>query len=155
MKLVIGFSTNNMIGSRLIEWGTNAPMAHCYIRVNDYIFHSTGYNGVHWTTVSHFEKYSDIVDEIPIEIDTNIFADFVKEHEGKPYSKINIIGFALVVIGKKIGIPIKKNPLQDSTRALFCSELIALLLGCNESESMSPKDIHDYLTNLRQQNPQE
>jgi hypothetical protein len=87
------------------------------------------------------------VHEIEIDVPDKEFWAFVAKYDGLPYSQYNIVGLSIVIILKKIGIPSRRNPFRDGDKAMFCSELVAALLHCQQKEILVPEDI---LTLLRQ-----
>lgn len=159
MKLVIGASRNNKIGSRLIRWWINAPYSHVYARwylqVQDRdIVYQSSHEMVHFTSFENLKKDNTIVYEIELELTNEQFKQFSTkciDLAGQPYSKSGLVQIFLFDITKK------QTNIKDQS-GYICSELMGELLedlGYKFSKPnylINPKDIIEELQK-QQTNP--
>jgi len=101
-----------------------------------------------------FQAKNVIVEEYPIQISDENYVklmQFCIDNAGKPYSLLEVLGFACMVIagwfGKKIS-----NPFQESTSQFVCSVLGDYILSNftdeavpQDFESVDPKTLRDVL----------
>ena len=146
MKVEIGFCTNEKIGSKMIRWGTLSNHSHCFIKYGGQVFHSTGAGGCHLTTVGAVSRYNIINNVIETDVSKKTYLALIKKHNGKPYSFLNLVGFCFAVALRKLGFPVRRNPLRDGTKAMFCSELCAELLKMSRPEIQAPEDVYRHIT---------
>jgi hypothetical protein len=111
---------------------------------------------VHFKNYEMTKKKSKIIKEYVL-----IISDLAKirslqfaiDNLGKPYGWLELFGFAWVCFCDKLGIKVQ-NPLGDKARSYICSELVVDILEelgyefKNDSDSISPKDIDQFLESV-------
>lgn len=154
--LKIGFSRNNTPFSWLIRKLTGSNISHTYIRIpvpelgTSMVFQAQGFN-VHYINYEHFLAKGNIVEaEVEVKLSSKQWAqaEMVRVYEcGKPYSYLQILGYAWVLLGRRFGKK-WKNPLSDGDHGYVCVELVCRSLGISEAESMTPQELLDRLTKV-------
>ena len=81
MKIIIGCSRNNKIGSELIQWWLNTNYSHVYAKwhLNDQnrdIVYQASHGMVHFRASNHFNKDNTVVKEFEIEFDEKFFFEW-------------------------------------------------------------------------------
>lgn len=150
--LYIGFSTTDLLISKVIRWVTKSPTSHAFFLFDcngvEMVFEASlfGTRLVPWKIFQNTEKVIKIT-KLPYssqEVMTPLLEDL-----SSPYDFGGLIGSSFVVIGRWFR---KKwtNPWNDPHRS-FCSEIVAKRLkdigdpnlqDCNPS-CMTPKDLYD------------
>lgn len=159
MKIIIGASKNNKIGSKAIQWWIKANYSHCYVRwalssqVKDIVYQAA--NGmVHFISLENFKLKNEIIEEIEMELTQEQFKKFSSkciDLAGILYSTIELLQILICDLsGGKIKF--------GDQPGYICSELICDLLSdlgipfCKPKYMMNPKDImhclHIYKNNL-------
>jgi hypothetical protein len=153
MKITVGFSKNNKIFSKIIRWATRSNVSHCYIVINHrsnpewkLVSHAQGLN-VHYVSYQHFAQCNEIIQEIEVPI-TEELAKKAEElrwtKSGTPYGWLQVLGYVWVLFGKWIGKS-WKNPLADGGHTHVCVEWVAVQIGLDHAETMTPEDIRKQL----------
>lgn len=129
------FSSNNMIGSKIIANGTRhlaqstPKCSHVAVLINNrWVHESTMNSGVrvisHGLWLDHNEEVAR-VELAPREYQE--VADHFRDIKGRKYDWVGIVFFALAVIPTFLGLPLpKKNRWQDKNK-FFCCEVLAYL----------------------------
>ena len=152
MKIIIGASKNNNLGSKLIQWWENSKYSHVYIRWHLHtqdreIIYQASHGMVHFLEFSNFKKHNKIVTEISLEITTEQFVKLTQkciDYAGKPYSKLELLQIWLSDVSDS------KVKVKDR-KGFICSELLgALLVELNITFQkplylLTPKDIMEAL----------
>jgi hypothetical protein len=123
----------------LIRWFTKYDKVHSAIRYPDndgmWLIHST-VGGVQPEWWSHFtKKFHSIVRwEAKFEVARQAADNVAKRIGHKGYDYLSITGFAIVILLRKVGIKLRKNPLGSS--AFMCTEvLVEWVKECNKLDS--------------------
>lgn len=133
MTTRIGFSTSKTSWiSRIIRWFTRSTVSHCFIVYHDdewkrdMIMESEGGLGGSVHIVKFNPNSSSIVKLVAPKFDIEVGMNKMVDRLGEPYDYTGLFGMAWVEIGKWLK---KKwaNPWQSS-KAMFCSELVAQVL---------------------------
>jgi hypothetical protein len=119
----IAFFSGTTFISKVIEWFTRSPISHSAIGF-------TGTDGkLYW-----LQAVGSGVQIIPREWEGNLYAEFqvlpnienelavAEKKVGEPYSKLTLVGFAIMIIAKWFGIGIN-NPFYEKS-AVVCSEFV-------------------------------
>lgn len=141
--LSISFSKSRHIGSKIIRFFTRSPVSHTFLIVHgsflgmDMILEAVP-GGFHLITLEAFAKKHEIVYTVPI---PGIDGDAIRKATkwlGRNYDYLGVVGTLVVLAGRLIN---KKwrNPIN--TKAVFCSEALALLLQLSKypgAETLDP-----------------
>ena len=155
MKLIIGASRNNKIGSKLIQWWMNTDYSHVYATwyLNDQdrnIVYQASHGLVHFREYSNFKTDNIIVKEFEIEISCDQFKKFSQkciDLAGEPYSKLELLQVYICDISNN-------NIKFNDQPGYICSELMCELmedLGYKFDKPkylVTPKDIIEKLEKL-------
>jgi hypothetical protein len=162
MKTVtFGFSkakSKTALFSKAICWAQGTPFSHVYIKFNwaasgSNLIYQASAHAVNFETEWHFNGHAQIVHEVSFDVADECWqrvAHFIVDNLGKPYSILQIAGFAFKLLGAKLGIKCIK-PIRNGKDQFICSELgaeVFRLLGNAEhldSENTTPKDLYDLL----------
>lgn len=145
-KIIVGFSKHpGSFLSWLIRAITKSKVSHVYSRVNtgsmELIYQASGLT-VNYTAIPVFLEKNVVIEEYEIEVSDEQFdaAKKIRQSQvGKPYSVIQLIGFAWVLGCRKFGKTVK-NPFGNGPHAYVCCEIIADSIGLANGESMTPED---------------
>lgn len=155
MKIIIGVSRNNLIGSKAIRWWIDADYSHCYVRWNlktqerDIIYQASR-GMVHFQAIENFIKDNEIVKEIELELTDDQFKKFSAkciDLAGIPYSKLELLQILICDITNGY------FKFADQ-HGYICSELLGDLLNnldivFNKPKYLlNPKDIINSLEKL-------
>jgi uncharacterized protein YycO len=162
MKIVtFGFSrakSKAALFSRAIMWAQGTTFSHVYIRFNwpaassDLIYQASK-SAVNFETPMTFDHHAQIVHECSFVVSDDAWkniAKFIVANLGKPYSLKEICGFALKIIGAKLGYKFA-NPAKNGRDEFICSELAADLFKSNimpldiDVEDVGPKEFYEIL----------
>lgn len=129
MKLIIGASRSNKIGSEALQWWMRTNYSHVYARwtlktqARDIVYHAAR-GMVHYQSLDNFTKQNIIVKEFVLDITDEQFKKFsVKciDLAGEKYSKLELLQIFLSdVSGGKIHF--------EDQKGYICSELMCELL---------------------------
>lgn len=129
MKLIIGASRNEKIGSELLQWWMNTNYSHVYARwtlktqERDIIYQAS-HGLVHYQSFENFSKENIIAEEFVLELTDEQFKKFSRkciDLAGEKYSKIELIQIFLSdVSGGRLQF--------EDQRGYICSELMCELL---------------------------
>lgn len=148
MKLIIGASRNEKIGSKAIQWWIDAKYSHSYVRwtlstqERDIIYQAS-HGMVHFQSLENFQTQNKIVEEIEIELTFEQFKKFSSkcvDLAGVEYSKLQLLQIFICDISNG------RFTFEDQP-GYICSELICDLLAdlgikFNKPKYlMNPKDI--------------
>ncbi len=150
MKITIGASRNQLIGSKAIQWWIDADYSHSYARwtLNTQerdIIYQASHGLVHFQALENFQKQNEIVEEIELEITDEQFKRFSRkciDLAGVKYSKLQLLQ---IFINDATNDRIK----FDDQPGYICSELmhdllIDLGMSFNKPKHLlNPKDIMD------------
>jgi hypothetical protein len=156
MKLIIGASKNNLIGSKLIRLWMNTPYSHVYCRwyLNTQereIVYQASRGLVHFQCFENFKIDNEIIDEIQIELTNEQFRKFSTkciDLAGQSYSCITLLQILLCELS---GGRVK---FEDQP-GYICSELMCELLEDLGYKFNKPKFLvtpKDIIESLRTQN---
>lgn len=129
MKLIIGASRSEKIGSEALQWWMNTDYSHVYARWTlktqgrDIVYHAA-HGLVHYQSLENFTKHNIVVKEFVLDITDEQFRKFsIKciDLAGEEYSKLELLQIFLSDLsnGK---IHFKDQP------GYICSELMCELL---------------------------
>ena len=150
MKVIIGASKNNLMGSRLIRWWIGAGFSHSYARwtlstqERDIIYQAS-HGLVHFQALENFQNQNEIVEEIELELTQEQFKKFSKkciDLAGVKYSKLQLLQIFITDVTKN-------KMLFPDQPGYICSELMYDLLidlGITfdkPKQLLNPKDIMD------------
>lgn len=129
MKLTIGASRVNKIGSELIQWWIGANYSHVYARwtLNTQqrdIVYQASHGMVHFISLENFTKKNIIVKEFALEITDEQFKKFSSrciDLAGEKYSYLELLQIFLSDISND-------NIHFSDQRGYICSELMCELL---------------------------
>lgn len=142
-SISIGFSRSRHIGSKIIRFFTRSPVSHTFLIVHgsflgmDMILEAVP-GGFHLVTLEAFDKKYEIVYTVPINDveDTDIRKS--TKWLGRNYDYLGVVG-TLVVLAGRLFNKKWRNPIN--TKAVFCSEALALLLQLSKypgAETLDP-----------------
>lgn len=142
------FSSNNMIGSKIIAKGTKhlargtEECSHTAELVqNRWVHESTMHSGVR---VISYDVWSKVNTEVArVELTPRPYqelADRYRQIKGKKYDWLGILFFTLAVIPTFIGFKLPKKNLLEDKNKYFCCEVLGHLTGKAYS-MMSPIQI--------------
>lgn len=125
----VGFSTTNMVVSRIIRWATKAKCSHTFI-IFDWLGEKwileAGFTGVAPMRYDKFKKSNTIVAEVDL---PGLVIDDIKsalDEMGDNYDFGGLFGGFWPLIGT--WFKMKWNNPWNNTKAMFCSELVATWL---------------------------
>lgn len=129
MKLIIGASRSNLIGSKLIQWWMNTNYSHVYARwtlktqERDIVYQASQ-GMVHFCSLENFIKNNTIVKEFTFDLTEEQFKKFsIKcvDLAGEKYSKIELVQIFLS--------DVSNGKLQfEDQRGYVCSGLMSEFL---------------------------
>src|SRR6266853_4349765 len=134
-NIIIGFSTRNLLGSKLIRWLDNSKFSHVYIKWHsdtydrDIIYQASG-TAINFMSTKIFSKESSIIKEISLTVEDIQFQkcmQFCIDNAGVPFGFLEILGMGYVKLLNKLGIKVL-NPWRDGKKTYVCSELIGTIL---------------------------
>lgn len=129
MKIIIGASKNNKIGSRLISWWMNAPYSHVYIRWHlntqdrDVVYHAA-HGMVHFREFNKFSKENTTTREFVLNITDEQFQKLSQkciDLSGEKYPPVELFQIFISDITKG------RVKFKDQ-KGYICSELLSILL---------------------------
>ncbi len=151
----IGFSRSRHIGSKIIRFFTRSLVSHTFLIVHnsfigmDMILEAVP-GGFHLVTLEAFDKKYEIVYTVPI-VDVDD-AEIRKATKwlGRNYDYLGVLGTLVVLAGRLFNRK-WRNPIN--TKAVFCSEALALLLQVSDypnAEKLDPSattpiDLYNFL----------
>lgn len=151
-KLNIGFSSNDLILSKLIRAVEKTPYSHVYLRFHvpqvdrSVIYEAVGAN-VRFVGNSVW-NFNRIVEEYEWEVSDQEYKEilqFAIDTSGKHYGILSMLGLGLVRIASYFG---KKliNPFSDGNNNFICSELAAVIMKKyfpdTAQDNIFPKDVN-------------
>lgn len=129
MKLIIGASCNNKIGSKALQWWMGTNYSHVYARwtlksqERDIVYQAS-HGMVHYCSLENFTKKNIIVKEFALELTDEQFKQFSRkciDLAGEKYSYVELLQLMLSDIsGGKIHF--------KDQHGYICSELLCELL---------------------------
>ena len=134
------FSTSNLIGSKIIRWGTkhlepeikNTP-SHVAILVNEkWVFESTLESGVKRISYDKWKEKNKEVGKYKCQTKRELseVIDYFRSVNGKKYDYFALIYFSIYVgLNKFFGIKIPKKNKWNRKNSYFCSEVMGEMLG--------------------------
>lgn len=145
MKIIIGFSKKECIGSKLISWWIGTPFSHVYLQFGDEIIQASG-TQVNSIKEEEFKKLNFIVDKFEIEVSEQVYYreyESAKSKIGLPYSWRQLVDIFLSdLFNTRIHV------FHDHKQAYICSELVAGVLKDLkypvfnwDEDYITPKDI--------------
>jgi hypothetical protein len=150
MKTIrVGFSTHKGSFSWLIRTATASEISHTYLRIpvpqynRDVIFQASGLV-VNYTAGDVFAEHSEIIEEYEVDISDTQAAlgeRFRVTEVGKPYSMKQIVGFIGVIVARQVLNKKIPNPASDGNHSYVCVEVVAVCIGLEDGESMTPEDL--------------
>jgi hypothetical protein len=159
----IGFSTCNMIVSRIIRWVSGGKFSHCFIvldstpdpNVGDYKILEASWSGVTITSIAKYRKGYEVelasLDKVESsKIDLAITA--CELMLGQPYGYGQMLAMIPAVIAKRLGYK-WKNAVVDG---IVCSELVSKYIGfimnntffLKKEDEVTPEDIYEYVKGM-------
>ena len=158
--ITIGFSHNNMVGSRLISWFMRKPFSHTYLKFQEpwysdqTINQATGH-GLGYMSETRFKENNTVVREYSLQISEELFQEVVNNchrNAGVSYGYLQLVGIFCVTILSKVGIKVSKNPLPSG---VICSEwmydILAEVYGPwtdKDANLVTPADIDSFLQKI-------
>ena len=151
--IIVGFSRNNKILSKLIRIVTRSSVSHVYVRIPsgianpEYMVYQASGLAVNAEGYGHFQTHAEIRAEFTAEFadaDFLLVESFLMQQLDKPYSIKQLIGMLYVIAAKTCGFRVK-NPFSDSDHSYICVEYVAKALGITGAEEMTPDDLMGYL----------
>lgn len=142
MRLIIGASRNNKIGSQLLQWWMDTNYSHVYARwtlksqERDIVYQAS-HGMVHYQSLNNFTKRNSIVKEFTLDLTDEQFKKFSRkciDLAGESYSTITLLQIFLSDIsGGKI-------EFKDHS-GYVCSELMCELLEDLGVKFNKPKNL--------------
>jgi len=129
MRLVIGASKTNQIGSKAIQWWINSDFSHVYARwelktqQRDIVYQAS-HGMVHYQSFENFTKVNAIVKEFTLDLTDEQFKKFSRkciDLAGEKYSKLELLQLFICDLSKG------EIKFQDQP-GYICSELMCELL---------------------------
>jgi hypothetical protein len=129
MNIIVGASSNNQIGSRLIRWWMGTEYSHVYARwhLNTQdrdILYEASHGAVHFRKYQNFLKENKVVVEFSIPVTDEQFLRFSQkciDLAQEPYSKLELLQIFISDLLKS------KKETKDR-HGYICSELLSILL---------------------------
>jgi hypothetical protein len=152
-KIIVGFShrPGNIVSSTICLL-TGGDVSHTYIKIpvpefnTSVIFGASGSN-IHYDNETEFLKKNKVVAEIEVEVSDEqmVVAERFRVFEcGKPYSLLELIGYAWVLLGRAFKKS-WKNPFRDGNKSFVCVEAVTSCIGIKDEGTITPKDLYDAL----------
>lgn len=155
IKITVGASRNNKIGSKLIRWWLDTDYSHVYFKwhlttQNTEIVYQASHGLVHFISYENFIKKNSVIREFEIELTEKQFKDFSKKCinlAGQKYATLELLQIVLVDMTNG------KFVTQDQS-GYICSELVGEFLNYigftfNKPKFLlTPKDIIETLENI-------
>lgn len=145
-KLIVGFSYNRGILSRLIRFFTKSSVSHVFIVTwihgEPMAYHAAGLS-VGYSNLKYFSEYNTLVTCIELPVLAFDKAKIMRKAArlcGRPYGFKTLLGFGWVLLAKAIGLRVK-NPWVDGSSTYICVELVGELAGVKDAESMTPDEL--------------
>lgn len=130
--MIIGFSKNNGILSRLVRWATRSKVSHAYIIFDvageSVVLHSTR-RGINFDLLSDFVSYNEPVADYILMIDSDTEQRGVQSSIkllDSPYDFLSLAGFAWVLACRAVGFEVRA-PFKNRA-AYHCSEFALTVL---------------------------
>lgn len=128
MSTQVGFSTTNMIISRIVRWFTNSKCSHAFMVIDLYdkpwVLES-GYFGIVLLPLDKFAKANKIVALVPVDV-PQINVVSAMEELGDAYDFGGLVGAMFPIVGR--WFKARWNNPFNSSRAMFCSEFVVTAL---------------------------
>jgi len=152
-EVVVGFSRNRGPFSWLIRYATDSGISHVYVKITDEsgkvkVFQASGLK-VNEESYESFLTHATVVAEIPVKISDEhamFCEDFRKAALNKPYSVMQIVGFAWVLFWRRMAHVRVSNPFSNGSQAYICVEIGAIYANISNSEDLTPVDLYNILT---------
>lgn len=147
--LRVGFSTHSGAFSWLIRTATSSEVSHTYLRIpvpehsTDMIFQASGLT-VNYCAKDVFEFKNNICEEYDIDVSDEQFKAaerFRITEAGKAYSMNQVYGFIAVLAARQVLDKKISNPFSDGDHSYVCVEVVAVCIGLEDAESMTPEDL--------------
>lgn len=131
------FSTNEMIGSKLIRLGTkhltkgikDTP-SHVALLINERWVHEATGSGVHIMSYPEWLKHQREVAKISLPSrEYQEIADQFRKIKGKKYDYPGVIYLGLCIIPTFLGLPLLQKNKLESKDKFFCCEVVGYLTG--------------------------
>lgn len=158
--IYVGFSTTDLLVSKIIRWFTQSPTSHAWIKFDLHgipmVLEASlfGIRLVSWEKFQTTEKIVDLFKVSENDSDINKLLPLL----GSAYDFGGLFGSVFVIVGRWFK---KKwhNPLENSS-AVFCSELVVQWLQMLEhpvsvgliSEDVAPSDLLKLFIDFRNKN---
>lgn len=132
MKRVrIGFSTPKKFHflSWLIKKVERSAFSHCYIHIDNSIYHADDV-GVVYASTETFYKENDIINEFNIGVTDEQYRaikTFMRKNEGQGYGYLSLLGILTVRLAHQMGHSIN-NPFADGKKTQICVEVVGYVL---------------------------
>lgn len=129
MKIIIGCSSNQKIGSKLIQWWMNADYSHVYARWDlatqqRTIVFQASHGMVHEVEFNNFKSQNKIVKEFTLDLPDSLFVSFSQNAIDLLEQKYSIVELIQIFISD-----LTKGKIKFSDQSGYiCSELMAELL---------------------------
>jgi hypothetical protein len=155
--MIIGFSSTDMIFSRIIKWVTRSKASHSYVLIlveGELVVIHSNQHGVNCDYYERFKRTKQIVAEYQLLISEDkeqLAAATALKLLDKPYDFLSVFGFAWVLINRFFGRKVK-NPFPNRS-AYQCSEFVLEVLKSAglegienlDRELVSPEDLIEFL----------
>ncbi len=154
MKVYVGFSSSNLIGSKFIAEVEKRKYSHAYLRftdvtTNDQLVTQAGHGMVHEILFEHFKSVNTVQEEIEFDLTTEQYKSLLKVNNHYKGSKYSIL--QLIFIGIKILF--KKDYKVNKRKEFICSEWVYTLLvesgviqdTVKNPDTLTPSDLNKLL----------
>ena len=143
-RVYIGFSTTNMLLSRLIRWFTRSKVSHCWFRVYDptleqWLVLSAGLLGYEIYLYPKYKKGNTVVAEFVSGMDLFPATKEMVKDVGDTFDFCGLLGMGLVTAARRWFNTKIKNPFNDSGK-MFCSEAVTRLIQLGKIEGAGSFD---------------
>lgn len=162
-------STNEMLGSKLIRWGTRSETSHFAIgfdlggRGVDILESTFSQGGVRQITYEYFKTYQQITQELHVPLPPNtereLFNLVLDRVKGKKYDNNAIAYWGIrLVMNRYMCIPLPSHNQWGDRDRLYCVEVLSALrewlagVGVvfdKEIEMIHPGEAFEYLKQIR------
>lgn len=153
MKIIIGSSRNDKIGSRLLQWWMGTNYSHVYARwtLNSQeldIVYQASHGMVHYCELNKFTKDNIIVNEFILELSPEQFKKFSRKCillSGDKYSKLQLLQiFLRDLFGGALQFPDQPGYICSELMAELIEDLFNLKFD-KPRHMVTPKDIVEFL----------
>lgn len=141
------FTRSMLMGSRLIQWLTTAPVSHCAVEWNELVFHAS-FGGVQITSKSRFYAEHRVIYIVPVSSEKEpVLVARLLSKEGLAYDYKTVIYLAFIFLWKKLSGKFTPGKISWANNKTFdCTELVSYAILGQENPTITPYELYQLLT---------